>query len=472
MDQGYVTLLLGHLLSDADLLHTAADKLKIYKLIDPIAHRTAAFLWEVIRDCYKFSDEPPSYGFLSQEISSRLKHPRDEMLKVEALELLVEMADMPASDYTPATGRKLLESALSDAAKVTWLEHMRRVNSVQDLQKIASSISNDMASLGSQQSARMKPLFNMGTLLKAKERIGFGVRFWDDNGGKFGPGELHGLLGPQSGGKTVMAISVACGQIRANRHVMLFLYEQPAEGDIAERICTHMAEAPIDSFRDKSLSDIPEELTRRLSFAAETSGKYLTLVDMLKHGAGAGGVHEIIQHVEDATAEGEKPALVIVDWFGAMVDRNHQYHPEVKPDLRYRVLGTQFMDMFNTYAKTSGVTFLLMHQLSTDAAGRSPSYQPKKTDALEMRTFSNKMDTCSALGVMDKKTHVCWFCPDKSRRSFAMPTKIELLGNLQRFVDVKDKYEIRNNAFVPKEVEDAEQRVRDENRAKEYNVEV
>jgi len=387
---------------------------------------------------------------------------------VEAVEMLGDMSNLPASDYSSAGGRVLLEAAMAEAAKVTWLEQMRRMSSLKELQKIATNITSDLGALGGRKSARMKPLFNMARLLQAKERLGFGVRFWDDNGGKFGPGELHGLLGPSGGGKTVMGVSVACGQIRANRHVMLCLYEQPAEGDIAERICTHMTETPIDVFRDKALCDLPEEIQRKITFAQETSGQYLTLVDMLKAGAGAGGVQEIIQQVEDAIADGERPNLVIVDWFGAMVDRNHQYHPEVAGDQRYRVLGTQFMDTFNTYSKASGVTFLLLHQLSTEASAKSPGYQPKKTDALEMKTFGYKMDTCSAIGNMNKQNAVCWFCPDKSRRSWAQDTKIRLVGDLQRFVDVKDDYEIRNNTFVPKEVADAEQ----ESREREYNVEL
>jgi hypothetical protein len=469
MDQGYVTLLLGHLLAEPDLLHMAARKLSFYNLIDPLKHRTPAFLWTVIKDCYEKSGEPPTYTFLQQEIMSRLQPTREQVLLVESLEMLGDMAHIPKADLTAAAGRVLLEAALSEAAKISFLEQMRRVNSVKDLQKIAQRISSDLGALGGKRSARMKPLFNLETLLQAKNRIGFGVRFWDDNGGKFAPGELHGLLGPTGGGKTVMAVSVACGQVRAGRHTMLCLYEQPAEGDIMERICTHMTEMPIDTFRDKSFSDLPESVQRKLAFAQETNGKYLTLLDMLQDGAGAGGVPEIIQHIETAIAEGERPDLVIVDWFGAMVDRNHQFRSDIPHDLRYRVLGTQFMDMFNMYAKKSGVSFLLLHQLSTEASSHSSGHRPKKTDALEMKTFSNKMDTCAALGVLDKRTHVCWFCPDKSRRSFAQDIKIRLQGELQRFVDVKDEYEVRNNVFVPTEVPDAE---REAQREKEYDVEL
>jgi hypothetical protein len=154
-----------------------------------------------------------------------------------------------------------------------------------------------------------------------------------------------------------------------------------------ERICTHMTEMPIDTFRDKSFSDLPESVQRKLAFAQETNGKYLTLLDMLQDGAGAGGVPEIIQHIETAIAEGERPDLVIVDWFGAMVDRNHQFRSDIPHDLRYRVLGTQFMDMFNMYAKKSGVSFLLLHQLSTEASSHSSGHRPKKTDALELLTL-------------------------------------------------------------------------------------
>jgi hypothetical protein len=456
VDNGFIGLLLAHLMADPDLMHVAANRLKAYTLIDPIAHRTPAFIWKVMQECYGVCGKPPTYSFLHREIESRLKGSPDQLLLVEALETLGAMATVPKEDIRPEGGRFLLEEAMSGAAKVTCLEQFRRATTVKDLQKLTTTINGDLSSLGGRRSARMKPLMNMDSLLRAQNRLGFGVRFWDDNGGQFAPGEMHGLLGPTGGGKTVMAVAVACGQMKAKRHAMLFLYEQPLEGDISERICTNMTGIPIDNFRGKPLESLSEELRSKITFAQEECGQYLTVCDMLKEGCGAGGAGEIIRHIEENIEAGEKPALVIIDWFGAMVDRNHQFHPEVPADLRYRVLGTNILAELNAYATASKVSFLILHQLSTDATSRPPGHRPQKTDAAEMKSFSYKMHSCSALGTMRKDNNICWFVPDKSRGSSCQDTRVQLQGELMRFVDVRDQYKIVNNRFVPAEVEDAE----------------
>jgi hypothetical protein len=237
---------------------------------------------------------------------------------------------------------------------------------------------------------------------------------------------------------------------------MMFLYEQPLEGDIAERICTNMTGEPITSFRGKPLEELSEDLRNRITFAQEECGEYLTVCDMLKEGCGAGGAGEIIQHIEENIENGEKPDLVIIDWFGAMVDRNHQFHPEVPADLRYRVLGTNILADLNAYAEAKKVSFLLLHQLSTEATSRPPGHRPQKTDAFEMKSFSYKMHSCSALGTMRKDNSTCWFIPDKARGSSCQDTIIQLQGELMRFISVHNQYKISNNRFVPAEVEDAE----------------
>lgn len=447
-------LLLGCLLHHRPLMQTAVVSLGEYSLFDPVTDRAAAFLWEVIKQLYKLNSIPPTETFLRAELEQRLQIQGDNALRHELGQLLAKLYSLDGSDLPPQLGQVLLEDAMVQAAKISWVEQIRQTQTLGDLKTQAKRLTNDLNQTGIRRSAQIKPLFNLESLLKARERTGFEVPFWDACGGCYAPGERHGLLGPTGGGKTVLAVSVLCGQAKAGRHVAMFTYEQPAEGDVTERICTHMADEPIGVFRDKPYGELPPEVKLKLTRASALLGQYVSLFDLTQDGHGFGGAGEVTGHCDQMIKAGEKPGLVIIDWFGAMVDRNAIGDDRVVLETRYRTLAPRLIDELGIYGRETGISFLILHQLSTKACERKPGIKPQKTDAHEMKSFPFMMDTCSCIGTMNKAEKVCWFVPDKSRRSDAPDTIIKLLGEHQRFIDVQDDYAPSQGDLVPKSVPD------------------
>jgi len=97
---------------------------------------------------------------------------------------------------------------------------------MEDMRSYAKEVTADLTGINNRTTAKVKPMKSLGSLLVNKERHTFGLPFWDDNGGNFAGGEIHGLLGPTGGGKTVIGIGVACAQAKMHRHVIYVTYEQ------------------------------------------------------------------------------------------------------------------------------------------------------------------------------------------------------------------------------------------------------
>jgi len=198
--------------------------------------------------------------------------------------------------------------------------------------------------------------------------------------------------------------------------------------------------------------------------AEQESGEYITVIDLSKEDHGFGGAQEVIGYSKQEDEAGEGADLIVLDWFGAMVDRNAYSNPKINADNRYQSLAPNFIDELATYCREVDKAVLMLHQLTTEACAKPPGRKPSKTDAYMFRAFSYFMDSCSCLGTMTKDRQVCWFVPDKSRRSSVQDTKIKLFGNLQKFVDVEAEYTCdKRNRFkkVDEEPEDAEEKIRE-----------
>jgi len=162
--------------------------------------------------------------------------------------------------------------------------------------------------------------------------------------------------------------------------------------------------------------------------------------------AGTGGVAELKAQIkEEEEASGFVPDLVIIDWLGEMVMR---YNGLGDSDAAYRRCCEKFMSELVQFKEDHGCAILVLHQTNTKAQGLSATTPPNKTMAHEFRSFANKCDSCSVLGVMDRVSRVCWFIPDKSRRSASEDRKIRLNGKYMRFEDVSSTYTAYGPSFI------------------------
>ena len=459
MIKGENVLLLGCLLYDEDLMKRAAHKYGRLPMFDPLKHPGEAVIWETLKESYiAMGGHLPTPACFLVEMNNRLETiVRDPMLRKDVETVVNTIFSLAPEQLNRKAGLVYLKDSFIQLAKKTWLEKIRNIQNMDDVARVAKIISYDFADMNMTGKAkREKPLLSLSKYLVKQDRKPLGIPFWDERGGSFVPGEMIGLVGPSGGGKTVLSMMILCEQALRGEHCIYFSYEQEIAGDIIERICCYLSGLPITVFRDQGLGDLSPEVRARMDFAMETVQR-ITIVDLSKGNVGAGGAVEVTEHIDDARREGEAPGVVVVDWLGAMIDRNAAKSKNIDASQRYRILGPQFVDDLGAYFRAADTAGVIVHQLSSEASGAPSGRIPSKIEVHEFRSFCHKMTSMGMLGTLEKEYNICWFNPAKTRKTDARPVKVRLDGEHQRFEEATGHFKVTSNHIRAEEAEDGEE---------------
>lgn len=427
-------LLLGCLVRYDQLLVEAISKVGRHQLFDNLRDPCATFIWSVLRQCRQKAGAFPVRTMVEVEAYGRLQALTglDATFQENIKAILANIYSIEDRYFSPEIGRFYLQQALESALSVGWYEQLRSIGTLEELRKYVNEVGNDLAGLSSDQQAMAKPLEDPGRFLVRRPRMPFGIRALDlISGGGLAPGEVMGLLGPTGGGKTVMAVGMACERARRAQHVQLYTYEQRTEGDVMERLCCYMTGLDIGRFRDKALVDLDPGASARLREESARYAKYLSVVDLAQGTRGSGGMDEVMSYIDIQAERGECPGLVIIDWLGSMVQRYLAFN-NLQSD-QYRHIGHQFIDKLSSHAKKLGYSAVINHQLRTDAARRRPEVKPNVAEAHEMRAFAYYLDACACLGTLSPDTFVGWLIMDKQRRGACGDVLVRLDGPHMKF---------------------------------------
>jgi len=418
---------------DAVLLEAVA-KTRGGPLFDNLSDPAASFIWQVLRDCRAATGGPPAQAQVQAEVEDRMGTLLgfEESFKEQVRSILGHVYSIPRDQTNVEMGRYLLQGALADTLSVSWADRARQLHTAEDLRKYVTEVSGEISSLNTSADALVKPFRSLDKYLVYKPRHPFGIRVLDlITGGGIAPGETLGLLGPTGGGKTVLAVGMLCERVLRKQHAMLVSYEQPVEGDIAERLCAYMLNEDVARFRDKSLKDVDPAVAARLGKVQAEFSDYVTVLDLSGGGRGAAGACEVTAHIDRQIAAGETPVLVIVDWLGSMVLR--YLAANGLDSNQYMHVAQQFVDELNSHSKKHQYSLVINHQLRTDAARASAQSKPNVTDAYQFRSFSFFLDGCVVLGRLDPESNVGWLIMDKFRRGAVGDLLVKLDGAHVRF---------------------------------------
>lgn len=426
------------------LSHTVSNCAEL-QLFDPLTEPGYEIIWKAMANGQKRYGQRPTPFMVNNDIALYFKDV-SEQLQVRALKqiqlILPQIVDNPPRESRERV-RDRLEKVLQKAVKLKVVEDSSTSMDITQQAAKLAGMADVLRNVAPQASVRKRPLAAdiRPTILRTSPRYPWGIPYWDASGNTWYKKELHGLLGPTGGGKTVNACNIAEAQLRAGFRVAVALYEQALEEDVAQRLYANLATIPMDFLRGKDYEDIDPDVKGKLDRVASQYVDQLLVLDMVGENAGNGGPQELFQHLQEERREtGFWPDIVIVDWLGEMALRYEKRIGTQDGSMRHTM--ESFMSDFNQFKETPGneTTFLILHQTSTNAQAAGPGYRPKRTDAHEFRSFANKCDTCCQLGTMDND-NMCWFIPGKIRRGQRHERIIKLDGRYMRFDDVSMQYQ-------------------------------
>lgn len=437
-------LILGLYAHPDMLAHTVANCSHL-ALFDELVEPGFKIVWEAMAEGQKQYGKRPTPFMVCNDITVKFAS-LTEPLRMRAWPQLENLLPM-ITDGPPLEDRERVRDRLSkalqkaigiQAAEERWI-NMEVEEQAARLAGMATLLRNVAPSA----SVRKRPLAaeNREQILRITPRFSWGLPYWDASGSDWYIKEVHGLLGPSGGGKTINACTIAEAQLRAGRKVALALYEQALEEDVAQRLYSNISNVSMKHIRGKNYKDIDPHIRQKMDRAAAQYEENLLVLDMVGENAGNGGPEELFQHLQEERREtGFWPDLVIVDWLGEMALRYEKAKMTSDGSLRYTM--EQIMSDLNQFKETPGneTTFLVLHQTSTNAQAAGPNYRPKRTDAHEFRSFGNKCDSCCQLGTMTEDG-LCFFIAGKARRGQRRERIIKLNPEYMRFYDVSGEYQ-------------------------------
>jgi hypothetical protein len=437
-------LLIG-LWAHKDLLAHAVEKCSDLQLFDPLAESGLHLIWECLVASHKTYNKCPTEFMLNGDVARAFAAvaTSPNPPKLEQIDKVLPMM----SDKQPVESRERVQERLiirlQVAVHIGLREDSKKFMTPGEQARRMSEMSDLLNNAVPESSVRKRPLDPAlrKQLLRVTPRYSWGLPYWDCSGSTWYKKEIHGLLGPSGGGKTVNACTIAESTLRAGMNVALVLYEQALEEDVTQRLYANLCSISMDKLRGKNYEELDPEVQDKMDRVSAKYIDHLMVLDMVGENAGNGGPQEMFQHLrEERESSGFWPDLIIVDWLGEMALRYSKQASEQDGGIRRTM--EHFMSEFNQFKETPGneTTFLVLHQTSTNAQGAGPGYRPKRTDAHEFRSFANKCDSCCQIGTMDND-NICWFIPGKVRRGQRTERIIKLNGEYMRFEDVSNQYQ-------------------------------
>ena len=334
-------------------------------------------------------------------------------------------------------GQEANRAVMAKVSTCAGLSELKRTidRSVRQVDELSKSGQRKEDGLG----VLFSPLRDIRKLATHTVRVPTGINWLDKaSGGGGRGGELWLIMGAPGGGKSVMAVQFACAQALLGNHTMWATYEQTLEGDLAERMIANITDTPLESIRDVGFDQLPEDVRNRYWTAVSGSEDFLHALDMTEHEsdpsdpADYGGVASIRRQFESLKAEGIVCRTLILDWFGAMMNRVAQ---TLNKDLsrEYRFVAMDEIMELKRFAKEEDIMVIVFHQLDRDAVNARPTYLANASQAQDMKSLQNYFDYVFPIGIRDEN-NVCYFSNAKSRKFGRVVLTLRLIGDRSRFI--------------------------------------
>jgi hypothetical protein len=278
----------------------------------------------------------------------------------------------------------------------------------------------------------IKTIHDVLPFLKQTDRIPTGVDFVDRSldGGVLN-GEVVGFIMPTKAGKTTLSLQFGYESVFRKRHVVYLQFEQSIQGDLSIRQCV-LASASTRSAWKLREGELPSpEITNRFLQAAPYWDSYMHSYDGWVSSANPlRSPAEIFEIVAKLTAEGKKPGLVILDWWGQILNKLIVSNGIHKDDIKRAQ--QNWMHEIKTCAKECDVPVVIFHQLRGAAAGKKGLATAH--DAQGDRDWPNLMDACFVSSRKDSESHVTFRLDISRSTACTDDIRVKLDGERCKFI--------------------------------------
>ncbi len=464
--------MLAHLLRVPNLFREARSLLKP-EYFDPVDDSHFALIWQAALKVSENNNESlPVEGArirLEAEVSGVLESSIDSMLTAEQEEWIFEENNgffawayaLPDSWFSEADGRTCLTMFLEERTVVAPLKRFAaelQTGIPSNIDAIFKQFQDQQQKIHSVSVDPVESAFPDDWIPKKINKKPTNISFLDiAMGGGQAECEVYTIVGPTSGGKTLLGVQIAVQGALYEQflhpdpedadigHWFFFTYECAVNPEIRSRVWSHACSIhrtsleDIDSFSSLSTSDNlkPYELVKyhkEIEAGVKVLGEYerlmamkpklqrnLKLVDMSGSNpenpkVGCGGVEEIARIIQRCRSSGIHVAGFIVDYAGIAVDR---YMAERNiPDDRKRFHLARFVDQCRRLiAAPNRASGWVLHQLKGEANSRAATVKQHHADTAECKTFSDNAWFAFNLGTKDVSTSTCRITCTKTRRS-------------------------------------------------------
>ena len=436
MSRQMLELLLANCIRCGPVANEAVNRLRPDDF-EPSPGITFALIWRVARDwIVKYGQEPP-YRNMEAEITAQIGLPgleEPEVIDAALRTLQYIYTCRMGQEINPDYGFNLLEGFLGQR----WLNEVNVAAVQHEAQDgghrtVRDLMEDSYTRVSVTRHAETDP-FNIEAPPSFSPKEPFGLSFIDVLLGGGGlPGESYGILGPSSGGKTLLAVQWACAIARRMQHVLYLSYEQSSEDNSEMRMRALGCAASVSrtDFSEKKWEDMSEPVRLKLMETMKAMQGYFTYVDMSYEGGGS--VRDIGQLITQHQQANKPPRLIICDWMWPMVHRIAATE-KVKADDTGQMRGLlqRVMEELKKLAQSHKVNFLLVHQLSIAKSKMSPGAKPGWFDAAEAGSFAWLLNACFAIGTASSNGR-CWLVASKTRGTAKSDLLMRLNGEYNRF---------------------------------------
>lgn len=439
-------LLILHMVRCERVARQALDRINPTDF-EPTPGKDFSAIWFAASEYWKINGCPPPKAHLLAHVENLVgQRGYEERLYIEpAIRLIDVMYAYDDDGLMPEYGLALMRAFTSQKFR-EWVTYY--ADRVPD-DKLPEMVAEQLRRRTITQSPSIQ-IFDMDDVPEYAKRVELGVAFIDVLlGGGLAPAELMGLLGPSSGGKTLLSCQIAVQVARKKDRVLFFSYESPIQSDIRLRLLSYAAEIP-KSVTDKisSFKELPEKYKERLRREAPKLKPYLFGIDCSSTGS---SVDEIEATLQEHQSNHGPVRLVIVDWMWPLVMRHMAATATKKQE---RMVLQMMMNQFKSMAAKHNINMLLVHQLQVKSAAKSPGTKPQWFQAAEAGSFAWELHQCFAIGTASPSSGKCWLVASKNRNFAKGETLVRLRGEMNRFESADMDFAVYDHVtqdFVEKE---------------------